>query len=266
MIDPDAIVSGAPPVAPPASDAAAAAAATAAETAALRKQIADLSATSEENARAAQFWADKARTGVKDAGVKEAAADADADVDLLELITTKGAKGLDDLMAKRGYVRGDDVDRRVNVKATEIAAETALRTEYPDLDNPESEFFKMTAREFGALKDRGLPAPDAMRSAAERTYLRFLREGKVKTPQQAAEGAKAQRDADRAARAAAGAGDRGGRAAQGADDDTLSDDDMAGVKFLAESLEIPMDEAQTRYLARAKGGVNVALKLDRSRK
>jgi len=236
------------------------------DVAALQRQIDELRATAQENQRAAQFWADKARTGVKDAGVKEAAADADADVDLLELITTKGAKGLDDLMAKRGYVRGDDVDRRVNVKAAQIAEESALRTEYPDLDNQDSDFFKATAREFGALKDRGLPASEAMRSAAERTYLRFLREGKVKTPQQAAEGAKAQRDADRAARAAAGAGDRGGRAAQGADDDTLSDDDMAGVKFLAESLEIPMDEAQTRYLARAKGGVNVALKLDRSRK
>ena len=38
---------------------------------------------------------------------------------------------------------------------------------------------------------------------------------------------------------------------------------MAAVRNLAEALEIPVEDAQKRYIARAKAGVNVALKLDR---
>ena len=59
-------------------------------------------------------------------------------------------------------------------------------------------------------------------------------------------------------------GDRNSRASETEEgDDELSDNDMAAVRNLADALEIPLEEAQKRYIARAKSGVRVALKLDR---
>src|SRR5215472_9129544 len=74
--------------------------------AALQKDIADLKDQVAESNRTAAFWAEKAREASA-APAQPAAAppEPEDDTDVLEAITTNGAKGFDDLAAKRGFVR-----------------------------------------------------------------------------------------------------------------------------------------------------------------
>jgi hypothetical protein len=248
----------APPPAAPPPDSAAQLAAEKTRTAQLEAQVA-------EHQRNAQFWFEKANKGAGKPSA-EAAPVAEPEVDLLDVITTKGAKGLTEYLKQQGMVTRDEATSLVNSKAAQIAKEGELMATYPDLQDKGSDFFKATAAEYGELKRQGVSETLAMELAAQRVDLRFLREGKTKTPAQHAADEKAQRELDRAARAAAGGGDRGRRAPEGNDDDdTLSENDEAAVRQLAEGLDIPLDKARERYIARAKAGVHVALKLDRGR-
>lgn len=165
------------------------------------------------------------------------------DTDVLDLITTKGAKGLDELLAKRGYMRADEVERTVNQKATAIARENKLLSDYPDLKDTDSDFFKATAKEYASLKG-SVPDHVAMEMAAERAELKALKAGKAKAA-----------DADeRSSRARAQAGDTGTRRRPAAepddDDDTLTDEQ----KRVADSFGI----SHEAYAKRAKAGVNMS--------
>ena len=252
-----------PPAAAPATQAAAAPPTDDLKT--LRDEIASLKGTVAEHQRNAQFWYEKAAKGAAvEPKPKAEPEQAEPEVDLLDLITTQGAKGLTAYLKKQGLVTRTESERYaenlVNTKAAQLSAEQELRGEYPELGNEKSDFFLATATHYGELKKQGVPEVTAMRLAAKSAELDGIRAGTIKTPAQK----RSDQEAERRTRAAAGAGDRGGRTPQGAeDDDTLSADDMAAVRNLAEALEIPVEDAQKRYVARAKAGVNVALKLDR---
>ncbi|HEY3885066.1 MAG TPA: hypothetical protein VGL62_07655, partial [Vicinamibacterales bacterium] len=174
-------------------------------------------------------------------------------------LTTKGAKGLDAVLAKRGYVRGEDVDKRVNDKAASMVKEQQLVEQYPDLRKKDSEFFKATAIAYGDLVKQGVAPGVAMEMAAERTELKFMRDGKIKTPSEQ----KAEREAARRTRVAAQGAEGTGRtpAHTEEEDEDLTPEQLRIVNSMLVGSQgadgKPMTEAQAVevYKARAKKGV-----------
>jgi hypothetical protein len=254
---PDEVVNN-PPVAD-APVAEAPAALTAEEIAAIKAENEALKGKAAEHERAAQFWYEQAKGGEKQPEA-EAAPGSDDEPDVLDLITSKGVKGLDELLAKRGYVRQDQVEATVNARAAQLSAEAQLVKDYPDLGKKDSEFFKATAAEYGELKKAKIPEVLAMQIAAERTELAFLRAGKLKTPQQAKDEERANRETERRARIAAQSGDRGSRAADIEDSDELTPEQNQAAMMLVgltgpDGKAYTREQAVERYKARAKAGV-----------
>lgn len=224
----------------------------------LNKQLGDTKTELGETRRAAEFYEGKAKEKPAPAAAAAAATEED-DVDVLEAITTRGAKGLGSLLDKLGYVKASDVDKKVDAKTAGVLKEQALLKQYPDLDDKKSEFFKETATAYGELVKQGVSGPVAMEMAAERVELRFMREGKIKTPSET----KAEKERDRKARIAAQGGEGVGRTPSAAEeeDDTLT----AEQERIVRSMLVgnpgkdgkPMDFAQATeaYKARAKSGV-----------
>jgi hypothetical protein len=241
------VIGATPPLAPPppAAPVAAAPPAPPVDAAAFQRQIDELKEQVAEGQRTAQYWADKAKAG---APAKPAEVHED-EPDVLETITTKGAKGLDELLAKRGYVRGDEVDARVNARASTLVKEQELIAQYPDLRKKDSEFFKATAMHYGDLVKSGTPQALAMELAAQKTELEFMRSGKIKLP--GAEPTKEEKEAARLARIAAQSGDGGGRrpAAASEEDEDLTPEQ----KHIADAMGI----SHEAYSARAKKGVAI---------
>ncbi len=230
------------------------------DVAALQKQIDDLKAENAEKDRAAQFWHEKATARAEPAKATREDKEDDKDDDVLEAITVGGAKGLDALLAKRGYVRGEEVDKRVNAKAAALQQEQQLIAEYPDLKKKDSEFFKATAIRYGELIKADVAPGVAMRMAAESTELAFLREGKLQTPAEQ----KAEKDRERKARATAAGGEHTTRTQQGdPEDDELTPQQMRIVRSMLVGSPgkdgKPMDEAAAVevYKTRAKAGVQM---------
>ena len=247
---------------------AAAAAPTAEQVAALNAKITALEGTVTEHQRNAQFWFEKAKGGAT-AEPPKPREEPEGEVDLLELITTQGTKGLTAYLKKQGLATRGEVESLVNTRAAQLTTEQQLLTQYPDLGDKKSDFFQTTAGHYGELKKEGVPEATAMRLAAQMTEMDGIQAGTIKTKTQREADAKAEREADRRARANAQAGDRGGRSPQNVEeDDTLDADEEAACRNLAEALEIPIEKARERYIARAKAGVNTSMgvNLDRRRR
>jgi hypothetical protein len=257
---PSVISSTPAPVAPAAAAAVVPAAPTAAEFAAQKAELEAAKATAAEHQNTAKYWYDKSLAAKPAA---PAAAAAVEEIDLLDLITSRGEKGLKEYLKKQGFVSADEVDAKVNDKASQLTGEAQLVKEYPDLADQKSEFFKATAGFYGELKKEGVPERVAMRMAAKEAKLAGIESGTIKTPAQKTADDKATREEERRARGAAGAGDHGGRTSADEDDDTASPDELLAIKRLAEALEIPLDKATERYKARAQKGVQVAVKIGR---
>lgn len=217
----------------------------------LQQQIADLREQVAESNRTAQFWADKAKTSTAAAPAAPIGEEdeEEEEPDVLEAITTKGAKGFDQLASKRGFIRRDEVETLINAKATALTKEQALMDEYPDLKNRTSEFFKATAVNYGELVKQGTPAGVAMELAARQTELAFLRAGKGTPPA----GGKEEKDARRQARIAAQSpGSSGGRRpAASASDEEESAELTPEQKHICDAMGVPYEN----YTKRAKAGV-----------
>lgn len=222
----------------------AAAAAPAVDVADLQRQIADLKEQSAEHQRAAEFYAQKAR-----ATPAAAAPPAEDEPDVLEAITTGGAKGFDALAEKRGFIKKADVESMIDSRTARVTKEVELIGRYPDLKNKSSDFFKATAQHYGSLVKEGIPQSVAMELAAEKAELEFMRSGKIKAP--GAEPSKEEKEAARLARVAAQAGEGGGRRAAAAEpeDDELSPEQ----KRIADAMGV----SHEAYLKRAKAGVKM---------
>jgi hypothetical protein len=259
-------------VSPPPAAAAAAAvvppvqAAAGPDPAELQRQIDELKASNAETKRTAEFWYEKANKPAPAAAPATPAAEAEPDVDILDL-ATKGGKAfnqyLEQWAKKSGYVRGSEMQAAIKEKTSELSEQADLIKEYPDLKEGKSEFFQATALEYGTLKNQGLPERVAMRVAAERVALRFLREGKTKTPTQVEEEKQRTKEQARRDRAAAGAGDRGGgrHAEMPAEDDSEMTDaqKQIAVRMLVDDDTTP-EQAIEKYKARATKGVAMRLK------
>jgi hypothetical protein len=244
---------------------------TAEQVAALQSKVTELegkAAQVDDLKRTAEFWHGQATS--KGAPARKTA-DEQADEeeqDLLEIVASKGAKGLDALLEKRGFAKQKDIDAKVDAKVSQVEREGQLLKDYPDLGDKNSAFFKDTAAAFGALKSSGVPEDQAMSLAAERTALAHIRAGKMKTPQQVTEETKAARETARLARIAAQASDGSGRG--GAEDEEGDTELTDAQRRVAVSMLVglpgadgkPMSEEQaiTKYKERASKGVAMASK------
>jgi hypothetical protein len=144
-----------------------------------QRQIDELKEQVAESQRTAQFWADKAANGAHAAAASAPAVD-EEEPDVLEAITTGGAKGFDQLAKKRGFIQRNEVEQIIEARATSLTKEQQLMKEYPDLENKDTEFFKTTAENYGRLVKSGTPQPVAMEMAARQAELQFIRAGKIK--------------------------------------------------------------------------------------
>lgn len=234
--------------------------------AALEAQVAQLQGKADqadEFKRTAEFWHGKA-TAAPATPKPAAAADSvdDDEADLLDIVASKGAKGLDALLAKRGFVKAVDVAATVNAKVSQVESEQQLVRDYPDLKDKNSEFFKDTADAFGRLKASGVPEGEAMVLAAERTALAHIRAGKMKTPSEITAEAKATRETARLARVAAQASSGGGRGApteEEGDDELTPEQRRIAVQMLGGN-GVSDEDAIAKYTARAKKGVAMSTK------
>lgn len=245
---PSTLISATPPAAAPAAVETPAAAAPAVDGAALQQQIEDLREQVAEAGRTAQYWADKARTATP----APAAAAVEDETDVLEAITTGGAKGFDALAKKRGFVQRSEVEELIAQRANSLTAEQDLLQRFPDLKKKDSEFFKATSMTYAELVKAGTPQPVAMVMAADKTELEFMRAGKIKTPAAQAAQTAEEKEAARVRRVAAQAGEGGDRrpaAGTGEDDGELTPEQ----KHIARAMGI----TEEAYAKRAKAGVSI---------
>jgi len=213
--------------------------------AAFQAQIDELKEQVAEGQRTAQYWADKAKTA---APAKAAVADPEDDTDVLEAITTGGAKGFDALAEKRGFMKRGEVETLINQRATSLTKEQELIQRFPDLKVKNSDFFRATAVHYGELVKAGTPQSVAMELAADKAELDLMRSGKIKPA--GSEPTKAEKETARLARIAAqGGGERRGPAAAEEGDDELSPQQ----KHIA----LAMGISEEAYSKRAKSGVKM---------
>lgn len=237
-----------PPVTPPAAPATEDAAALRSELEALRTQVA-------ESNRNAQYWHEQARTRTPEPPARAAEPEPELpEADLLDIITTQGAKGFDKYMRERGFISRREAEQMasslVNTTVAKVSAERELIDTYPELGDRSSEFFQSTAGHYGELRKQGVPEALAMKLAAEKAELDGFKTGKVKTPTQA----RTDREAERQARIKAQAPERTTRTQAPVDadegDDTLTDHE----RHICQAMGI----SEEAYIARAKAGVRMS--------
>jgi hypothetical protein len=212
-----------------------------------QRQIDELKEQVAEGQRTSQYWADKAKAGTPAA---PPAAAEEEEPDVLEAITTGGAKGFDALASKRGFIRKSEVEALIDSKASSLTKEQELIAEYPDLKNKKSDFFKDTAVEYGNLIKQGTPAVVAMEMAAQRAELAHMRAGKIKPPGSVP--TPAEKEATRLKRVAAQAG-----AGSGARPAAATEDDDEGLTPEQIRVADAMGVSHEAYAKRAKAGVSM---------
>jgi hypothetical protein len=227
----------------------AAAAAPVVDAAAFQAQIDTLKEQVAESNRTAKFWADKAAAGKS---APAAAAEPEDDTDVLEAITTGGAKGFDNLASKRGFVKLEQVEELINTRAQSLTKEQELIQRYPDLSKKTSDFFKATADQYGILVKAGTPQHVAMELAAERAELNLMREGKIKPPGADTAPTKEEKETARLARIAAQSSGGGRRPAAAAEDE--GDEELTPQqKNMCDQMGVSYES----YAKRAKAGVSI---------
>lgn len=220
------------------------------------KELADAKTSIGEKDTAIQFWHGKA-TAKPEAAKPAEAAD---EVDLLDVIGTKGKAGLIDVLKKSGdVVSRSDVQNLIAGEVDRISREGTAVERFPELKDKESEFFKLTTKNVAALKTQGITGVNATEIAAERAYLHLVDEGKMKPKAQRAAEAKAAEDAgeeeteaERIARGAAAGGSGGRRAAASERRPTETAEDKALIARVCEGMGI----TEKQWRDQAEKGIN----------
>ena len=228
---------------PPAQD-------NAAKLAELESQINALKQQHRDAEESARYWHEQAKSKPAKEEKPAAAAAEEDDIDPIELLSKKGAAGLDELLAKRGFVKATDVNQTVSAAKEQLVQEAELARQYPDIKNPDSEFFKTTARHYAELTKNGLNQGAATVQACRAARLELLESGKVKTQ------AEIQEREDRAA-AAGGDKSRGKGSAKGNDDadETLTPyQKTICAEMCPEGMKI--EDFEAAYIKRAKAGID----------
>jgi hypothetical protein len=229
-----------------------------AEHAKTAKELADTKASLSEKDQAIQFWHGKATA--KPEAAKPAEAEELDGAKLLDVIGVEGERGLDRIIGKKGFVSESDVRKMIASEVDRISREGTAVERFPELKDKDSDFYKQTAKNVAELKGKGITGVNATEIAAERTYLQFVDDGKMKPKAQRAAEAKAAEEADdeeteeeRIARGAAAGGAGGRRAAGKERRPSETADDKALIAKICEGMGI----TEKRWRERAEKGVQV---------
>lgn len=121
----------------------------------------------------------------KDEPEEKEAEDELEDVDLAKIIVDGDVKKLDATLKRMGYAKKDEVDSKINTKANELGTLNKYTTQYPDLNNPESEMFKAVVEEADVIAEdpafKRLPQAKRAELAIKNVELAMLKAGKLKT-------------------------------------------------------------------------------------
>jgi hypothetical protein len=99
----------------------------------------------------------------------------DIEADLVEMVTSGDKKGFSkairEVAKKSGFISGKEAQKMIRQTASELAERQRLIEEYPDMQNPKSEFFKVADAHYKRLSarfgDKGIGAiQEAARMAA----------------------------------------------------------------------------------------------------
>jgi hypothetical protein len=233
----------------------------------VQRELKETRAREKESAASARYWADQARNAPAKPAEKPApVADNLDDVDLVDIITTQGAKGLGSVIERMGYVKRSEVANEIQATRGADRAETAVLAAYPALADNSSPLFAKTAEIWNQLKqDPDMARSPQLMMIAARTAAAELglkadprgqrQPGRTREPDPDGDDYIQDEDQERSERIARQSGDRGTRpAARGAAAETLNTMQRNLVaKFKAVGADIDED----RYMRRAQGGVRI---------
>ena len=138
----------------------------------VQKELRAERARAKESDETARYWAEQARNGGArpPAAAAPPAEDTLDDVDLVDIITTKGAKGLGEVMGRMGYVKRSEVAQDINASRAASNSEAAVLAKYPDLADNGSPMFERTAEIWNLLRtDPHMAKSDNLMMIAART-------------------------------------------------------------------------------------------------
>lgn len=116
----------------------------------MRAEMKNLRTRLSETETDARFWREQAKGGAKPEAEPEEE-DIDAGEDLLEVFSSGDAKRVVQSLKKLGFTRQQDVQGMIGSTRQEMTAQAALYGKYPDLQDPNSEFFAETAKIYNEL-------------------------------------------------------------------------------------------------------------------
>jgi hypothetical protein len=195
----------------------------------------------------AQYWHGQARNAPQQREPKKAEEPKKLSEDPVEAISSGDPERMRKVFRELGFVEASEVDRRVNEKAGSVVSEQQMYTDYPELRDAGSPFFKATATEYQRLaRDPAMAkSPSLMSVAAE---LAAMKTGRTKPGES---------EAERAVRVDRQSGDRGRKPASrgtGGESEELTAGQRSVIaKFQAAGAPLT-DES---YSARAKKGVQM---------
>jgi hypothetical protein len=103
-----------------------------------------------------RHWSEVARAGQRQehppAEAGATGAPAEEEIDVIEALTSDGAKGLDRVLRKLGYARVEEIDQKIERTRAQITQDARLLGRFPDLGDEKSEFFALTAKRYEQLK------------------------------------------------------------------------------------------------------------------
>ena len=198
----------------------------------------------------ARYWHEEAKKKDKAAPAaadSTPAADPADDIDPIEALSKGGTAALDAILAKRGFVKGDAVNARVEERAQQLVIEAQLAKQFPEINDQNSPFFKDTATEYGKLVAQGVPHMVAMQQAPKNVRLQQIEAGTYETPK-----AKAEREE----RAAAASGDKTRKAApKDEDSEELTPFQQTIIEQMCPE-DMKLEDFRKAYIRNAKKGVN----------
>jgi hypothetical protein len=123
---------------------------------AIREELRSLRARVTEAETDSRFWREQAKSPAAAAAKDEEPEEDDVkiDGDLVDIISSGDAKLIRDTFKKMGFVGKAEVDAAIKRTREEIGQKSQMFREYPDLENPKSDFFKETDREYRALSEK----------------------------------------------------------------------------------------------------------------
>jgi hypothetical protein len=233
----------------------------------LRRQLKEERKARQEAEAGVRHWYDRATAGAA-APKPEPEPEPEAEIDVIDAITSKGAKGLEEVLAKMGYVKKKDVDASIGQTRAEVTQEAQLVARYPDITDESSEFYQTTLEIYKDLAaDPVMRKSPALLEKAAKQAARVL--GMEEAPKGRGRGPGAggrdaddlddtedERERERVARVGRQAGDRGRRpASQVEDEGELSGMQKSIVaKFRAAGADITEDG----YKKRAQRGIQMS--------